>query len=244
MITKRYLELLASINRKGDSANIALKTVGFDGVKQAYNGKPELAQACLDTLIEGFRVPLYQWFKKAGLNIEKPGQGSARYLVLGVVSSKKQAKAFEFCKDNDVIEQAVVLKPIREEKPLEGTGLDRARKALETLSKRLKAKDIAACMALNDLISESVSCVFDTDGNKVALTPDETMQAIAYVTELRVTAQVEKQETAARNAKAVKASQNPDYQELTDDIAHAKSLGFYVDNEHKRAKQELVDALA
>lgn len=244
MVTKRHMQLLASVNNKGELANGQLMTVGYDAVRLAYNGKPELAQACLDTLIEGFRVPLYQWFKKAGLNIEKPGQGSARYLVMGIVSSKRQAKAFKFCEENPVIEQAVTFKPVKEEKPLEGTGLDRARKALENLGKRLKSKDIEAAMALNTLIGESVSCLFDADGNKLALTPAEAVQAVAHITELRVTAEAEKQETLARNAKATKASQSPDYQGLADDIAHKKSLGFYVENEHRTAKQELVDALA
>ena len=122
--------------------------------------------------------------------------------------------------------------------------MDRARKALEQLGKRLKAKDIEASMALNTLIGESVSCIYDTEGNKLALTPAEAVQVVAHITELRVTAERERQETAERNSKAVKASQSPDYQGLADEIAHNKALGLYVGNECKQAKQELVDALA
>jgi hypothetical protein len=181
---QNFHQFVDSLARRLANDAVDLWKVGQQAVYKAYSsadGGQAFVQYALDTLPEFSRKALVVYFKKAGLLVNAPAQGSKRYTVPAkcVLDPKHQAKAFEFVRTTPVlsIEQREG-KKAKAPKVLTGTAFERAKEALskahKSLIERLKKDDPEAGALVNNLLVETQENVyFDAKGRRNALSKDQ-----------------------------------------------------------------------
>jgi hypothetical protein len=179
-----FHQFVDSLARRLANDAVDLWKVGQQCVYKAYSsadGGTAFVQYALDTLPEYARKALVPYFKKAGLLVNAPAQGSKRYTVPAkcVLDPKHQSKAFEFVRTTPVmaIEQKTG-KKAPAPKVLTGTAFERAKEALakahKSLIERLKKDDPEAGALVNNLLVEVQECVyFDVKGRRNKLSKDQ-----------------------------------------------------------------------
>ena len=162
-MTKKFIESVGSLANKGEAAAISLHALGQHVVQAAYsNNDAEQAEYLINHIPQYMRKPLASWMKRAGLNVASPIVGSASWKVTGILDSKRQKKAFDFIKENEVIQVSEVETKAKKVKPVidEEVGADaRAFGHMGKLIKRLRdgvgdeggGADIHAAMYINEM---------------------------------------------------------------------------------------------
>lgn len=176
MLTKSFTEQVVSLSARGAELAVKLQKLGAHAVKALYsNADKEPAQFMLDNIPQYMRKPLASWFKKAGIDTLSPSTGSARFTVMGVLDQKRQAKAFAFVDSTAVLTIEHEIRQPKKDKPLEGTAVDRAGKAVASLITRMKDKDPEASAFINEqwVGNERTSCLYLSDGVRIDLDADE-----------------------------------------------------------------------
>lgn len=205
MITKQFEEQIIALSKRGVDQAEALRVLGFVAVRKAYNNNPDFCQYMLDTLVQSQRKPLFAWFKRAGINVESPVAGSARYMVQGIVDSKRQEKAFKFCESTQVIDLAHKITKEIVDKPLTGTAMARAVDALTSKIKSLRDKDPEGACALNELAQKPVMGLYLEDGSRMLLSHEEIDHLIGTITLLRMEIGISQASHKASDDEAIQA---------------------------------------
>jgi hypothetical protein len=181
-MSKSFVDGVLSLAKRGAELAEKLQSLGADAVKSAYSNKDtEKAQFLLDNIPQYMRRPLASWFKRAGVDIFDPLAGSARYLVQGVIDTKRQSKAFDFVEKNAVLVVEAQIKQPKVEKPLEGTPAERAAKKIGSLISGLRERDPETAALINETwAGKPTLCLIDQTGDVRYLTPEqfEVVQAL------------------------------------------------------------------
>lgn len=179
-----FHEFVDSVAKRLANSAVDLWKIGQQCVYKAYSsadGGQAFVQYALDTLPEFARKALVVYFKKAGILVNAPVQGSKRYTIPNkcVLDPKHQSKAFEFVRTTPVmaIEQREG-KKAKAPKVLAGTAFERAREALEkahkSLIERMKKDDPDAAALVNNLLVEVQENVyFDNRGRRNVVSKEQ-----------------------------------------------------------------------
>lgn len=149
-IPKSFIADVAVLSNHSDRTAASAHKVAYKSLCQIYAGNDGLVVYLMANAPKFAQSALYTWFKRMGVNIDRPSAGSKTFYVQGVVDKTAQARMLEKAKKTPVLVTEV--KEPRAKKPVELVGKpeDRAAKALAALIVRLKDKDPEAAAVLND----------------------------------------------------------------------------------------------
>lgn len=164
--------------------------LGQQVVFKAY-GSTDNNSAMFTAILNSFRKSpriqdaLYDYWKRAGINASRPAPGSKSFLVGGVLDRAYQEKAFNYVlRMPPMPVERTSTKP-KGVKTLKGTAVERARDAVASLVKRIKKDDPHGAAAINEMLQEHDSCLFDAGGAKHLLDSEE-MTLISELLQMRI----------------------------------------------------------
>jgi hypothetical protein len=226
-VNQKFAEQIMALTRKGAEQAEAIRSLGYEAVKRAYNSNHEYAQFMMDNLTQIQRKPLYAWFKRAGLNIVSPVVGSARYIVSGIVDAKRQEKAFTFAQNTPVfdLEHAIVKEKVI--KPLTGTAFSRATNAVASKIKSMRETDPDGATALNELAQVPMMGLYLENGERVALSHDELRSALDAVALMRLEAGYAVEAIRQADIDAVVESRKPQSFEIEHNPAFLDAMASF-----------------
>jgi len=171
-MSKQFIDRVESLVSKGAKLAEVLHDVGQYAVKAAYgNQDMEPANFVLKTIPQYMRAQTASWFRRAGLNVDKPATGQKDYIAHGVLDAKRQAKAFEFIVTQPILALEAKEKAEPKKRELKGTPQTRAADAVAKLIGRLQDADFEAAALINDrwVSNAHKSVLFRADGSAVYL---------------------------------------------------------------------------
>lgn len=150
--------------------------LGQQMVYRAYGSTDdhsEMFTAIINSLSPALQDALYRYLKRAGVNASRPAVGSKSFIVGGVLDRGNQEAALSYVRVYPplALERKVV--KAKAPKVLNGTAVERARTSVSKLIERVKRDDPEGAAALNEMLQQHDSCVFDAGGNKVLIDSDE-----------------------------------------------------------------------
>lgn len=127
----------------------------------------------VNALAPAMQDAMYRYLRRAGINASRPVVGSTKFVIGGVLDRGNQEAAMSYVRVYPplALERKIVKAKVA--KPLEGTAVERARTAAAKLIERTKTADPTGAAALNEMLQQHDSCVFDAGGNKILIDDDE-----------------------------------------------------------------------
>jgi hypothetical protein len=135
----------------------------------------EMFSAILNSLHKSPAVQnaLCSYWQRAGINVSRPAAGSKSFIVGYVLDRGYQEKAFNYVLRTPPMQVERKATPVRAPKQLKGTAVERARDAVASLVKRTSKDDPYGAAAINEMMQEHTTCLFDGKGEKILLDLDE-----------------------------------------------------------------------
>ena len=204
-ISKKFTDLVSKV--VGSNVGELLRQIGEQATKHAYSGNDaSYAQYALDTLPDAWRNPLATWFRARGLIVAQKAIGSSRFVVgetddAGVFKCVKTArrrdKAFEEAAAIPVLQtEAQSVRAAPKAKELKGSVQTRAENAAAKAIRALKKVDPEAASVLNNKLAQpaavEVHNAIVVEDEVITLTDLEVQALSAYLTEMRLEAQMRK----------------------------------------------------
>jgi alpha-galactosidase/6-phospho-beta-glucosidase family protein len=192
-LTKKFTDQVIALSNRGVAVAESAHTLGKVAVKAAYsNADLEPAQYLMDNLPKYIQQAMFNWFKRAGLDIIAPTTGEKLYKVMQVVDQKRQSKVFEWVEANPVMVIEVKEVAAPKDKVLKGTAEERAHKAMQSLITRLKESDPETSALINDVYATMnyTNVMFDGQSHKIEMDADEVKWFTEKLTERRLTARL------------------------------------------------------
>lgn len=183
-------QFAANVAERSGAVFTDIWKLGQQVVFKAYgstDNNSEMFTAILNSFHKSPRIQdaLYDYWKRAGINASRPAPGSKSFIVGGVIDRGYQEKAFNYVlRTPPMPVERTATKP-KGVKALKGTAVERARDAVAGLVKRVKKDDPHGAAAINEMLQEHDSCLFDAGGAKHLLDSDE-MKLIAEMLQMRI----------------------------------------------------------
>lgn len=116
---------------------------------------------------------LYSYMKRAGINASRPAPGTKKFLIGGPLDRGYQDKAFDYVRRTPPVAIERKIATVKAPATLKGTAVERARTKASSIIKAMAKLDPDGAAALNEMLQQHDSCIFDAQGTKVLVDKEE-----------------------------------------------------------------------